>query len=72
MITISANGDPITLTKTTLLSDYLASLPNPSETATGTVFAVAINGEFVPRSQYATTQLQQGDELDVVSPVGGG
>lgn len=35
-------------------------------------FAVALNGEFLPKSRYATVQLNNGDQLDVVSPVGGG
>ncbi len=35
-------------------------------------FAVAVNGEFVPRSHYHQTTLQNGDRLDIVSPVGGG
>lgn len=34
--------------------------------------AVALNGEFVPKSQYPSTQMQAGDALDIVSPVGGG
>jgi sulfur carrier protein len=35
-------------------------------------FAVALNGEFVPRSLYAQTQLSQGDSLEVLSPIAGG
>ncbi len=35
-------------------------------------FAVAVNGEFVPRHLYQATPLQQGDQIDIVSPVGGG
>lgn len=35
-------------------------------------FAVALNGEFVPRSRYCEVTLRQGDALDIVSPVGGG
>lgn len=35
-------------------------------------YAVAVNGEFVPRSQYAAVELQDGDTVDVVAPVGGG
>ena len=34
--------------------------------------AVAINGEFVPRSTYASRQLADGDAVDVLSPVQGG
>lgn len=34
--------------------------------------ASAINGDFIARSQYATTLLNAQDTIDIVSPVGGG
>ncbi|CAH0991549.1 hypothetical protein SIN8267_01657 [Sinobacterium norvegicum] len=34
--------------------------------------AVAINGEFVARSQYGQQLLAAGDKVDVVSPISGG
>jgi sulfur carrier protein len=34
--------------------------------------ALAINGSFVPRSQYAETAINNGDEVDVIQAVGGG
>ena len=34
--------------------------------------AVAINGEFVPRSSYAEKILLDGDKIDIVKPIGGG
>lgn len=34
--------------------------------------AVAVNGCFVPKSQYDTTQLQANDEIEIVSPMQGG
>lgn len=34
--------------------------------------ATAVNGEFVPRSQYHLVTLRDGDTLDIVKPVGGG
>lgn len=34
--------------------------------------AAAINGDFIPRDQYASTTLNQGDNIDIVRPVGGG
>lgn len=39
---------------------------------TGAAIAVAHNDEFVPRSRYATLQLQDGDRLDIVAPMQGG
>ncbi|SDJ55769.1 sulfur carrier protein ThiS [Microbulbifer yueqingensis] len=38
----------------------------------GDGFAVAVNGEFVPRADYAHTEIRPGDEVDVVAPVVGG
>lgn len=35
-------------------------------------FAVAVNTVFVPRSQYAAHALQDGDRMEVISPVTGG
>jgi sulfur carrier protein len=34
--------------------------------------AVAVNEEFVPRSTYAGTKLNDGDRVDVVAPMQGG
>lgn len=38
----------------------------------GEGFATALNGEFVPRSQYSSTRLKNGDAVDIVAPVTGG
>ena len=35
-------------------------------------FAVAIDGEFIPRSMYAEQTLTAGNQLDVLSPIAGG
>ncbi|MEQ6437534.1 sulfur carrier protein ThiS [Comamonas sp. w2-DMI] len=35
-------------------------------------FAVAVNTVFVPRTQYAVHALQDGDRMEVISPVTGG
>lgn len=64
-LTLSINGETHTTDETTL-SAVLATL------ATGDQFAVAKNGEFVPKSQHANTELNNGDTLDIVTPVGGG
>lgn len=34
--------------------------------------AVAVNGVFVPKAHYCGSILQEGDEIDVVSPMQGG
>mgnify|MGYP005667269301 CR=1 FL=1 len=65
MIKLSVNGDSFT-TENSSLADFLKTLD------TGDQFAVARNGEFVPKSQYDQTTLTEGDTLDIVTPVGGG
>lgn len=35
-------------------------------------FAVAVNTIFVPRTQYAAHTLNEGDKMEVISPVTGG
>lgn len=35
-------------------------------------FAVAINLQFVPKTQYTHTALKPGDQIEVISPITGG
>ena len=35
-------------------------------------FAVAVNTQFVPKTQYAQHPLQPGDRIDIIFPVTGG
>lgn len=67
MISISLNNENKQLAADTRLSQALEQwgLANSK-------IAVAINGEFVPRSSYGERILQAGDLVDIVKPVGGG
>lgn len=38
----------------------------------GKLVAVAVNGNFIPKAQYSVSRLQDGDEIDIVSPMQGG
>lgn len=67
MITISLNGQSTQLPEATRLGDALVQWEFHN-----TKVAVAINGEFVPRSSYQHHLLHNGDCVDVVRPVGGG
>lgn len=67
MITISLNNKSVSLAANTLLSDALQAW-NYGDSK----IAVAINGEFVPRSTYRERELLNGDQIDIVKPVGGG
>jgi sulfur carrier protein len=42
------------------------------ELLAGRRIAVEHNGEIVPKSAYAETQLQDGDRLEIVHAIGGG
>lgn len=67
MITVSLNNEPAEVPDQILLSEALAQWDYGEQK-----LAVAINGEFVPRSRYGEVALQKGDHLDIVKPVGGG
>jgi sulfur carrier protein len=67
MIQLSLNNEPAQLAEGTRLSDALSDWHYGDQK-----IAVAINGEFVPRSAYAERVLHAGDEVDVVKPIGGG
>lgn len=66
MITVSLNNQTVDVPEGASLSQLLEQHPPAG------AFAVAINGEFVPRSRYSETLLNNSDEIDLVSPVGGG
>lgn len=67
MINISLNNQPQQFEQPTLLSQALQLWGYGD----GKI-AVAINGEFVPRSTYSERLLNTGDQIDIVKPVGGG
>ncbi len=66
-IELSVNNESKSLADKTLLSDALQQWGYGDSK-----IAVAINGEFVPRSTYTERELLNGDQVDIVKPVGGG
>lgn len=66
MIHITINGERVEIADETTIAALL--------TARGQAggVAVAINGEFVPRSAHAATTLKNGDAVDIVAPMQGG
>lgn len=66
-INLSVNNESVSLPSQTLLSDALQQWGYGESK-----IAVAINGEFVPRSTYTERELFNGDQIDIVKPVGGG
>lgn len=61
------NGETITANENDTVAEILQKLGYTGET-----FAVAHNGDFVPRGTYGDTPLTPGDSLDIVAPVVGG
>lgn len=68
MLTVTLNGQRLHTSANTLLDQVLATYLENIDLP----FAVAINGVFVPRQQYAKTTLNQGDSIEVLSPNVGG
>ena len=65
---IELNGRAVELTREATVADAVA--------ATGTEarrgIAVAVEGEVVPRSEWDTTQLEEGQQVEVLTAVQGG
>ncbi len=66
-MTLTVNGDAVDYDGEATLTAFLES----QERRAGT-FAVAVNGEFVPRGKYAETRLTDGDDIEIVAPMQGG
>ena len=66
MITIRINGETQTLNDTVSVAALLERRGQQAGVA------IAINGEFVPRSQHGTRILREGDDVEIVAPMQGG
>jgi len=67
VIDVIINGQPHQFPIGTVLEAALSQWVKP-----GQLIAVERNGDIVPRSQHAHTELQHGDQLEIVVAVGGG
>ena len=67
MISVTINGKQYELDGPTRVVDYLEDrgLANRS-------LAVAINGDVLPRGDFAGVTIRDGDQVEIVRPVGGG
>ena len=66
-MTVVVNGEPHVAAGPMSLADAVALL-----TAAPTGVAAAVNGEVVRRAAWTSTQLADGDEIEVVTAVQGG
>ncbi len=64
---IFLNGQPMATDAATLQALLLAQGYD-----LGTAFACAINNGFVPRTQWLMRALEDGDRIDVITPIAGG
>ncbi len=63
---VTINQNPADLPEHATVQDALAAI------AARPPFAVAVNTQFVPNTQYTARVLQAGDRIEVISPVTGG
>jgi sulfur carrier protein len=66
-ISLTLNGEQKTFAAPLSVAELVISLK-----VTGKRIAIERNGEIVPKSEHAITQLADGDKLEVVIAVGGG
>jgi sulfur carrier protein len=67
MIAVTINGESRTLISNLTCAELITELQ-----LAGKRVAIERNGEIVPRSQFDTCVLQDGDRLEIVVAVGGG
>lgn len=67
MLKLTLNGDSKELPESMSIEKAIAYWQPDAE-----MFAVAVNGEFVPRGEYANVVLQQNDQVELLSPIVGG
>ena len=67
MITVTINGEPKAFDRALRFGELVEHLG-----LAGKRIAVERNGEIVPRSQFPTRELADGDRLEIVVAVGGG
>ncbi len=66
-LSVFFNGQKESLSQRISLQDFLKAkaCDNP-------FYAVAINCEFIPKGDYSTKWIEDGDEIEVVAPMQGG
>lgn len=68
-MTLTVNGSAVDVPAGATVAALLARLGHDRA---GRGMAVAVNGEVVPRSQWATTELAESDRVEVVAATQGG
>jgi len=60
------NGDPCSIDHTCTIEHLIVSLELDGK------FAIEVNQNIIPRSNYNNTQLHSGDNIEIVQAIGGG
>ena len=60
------NGDPHSIDQTYTIEYLIVSLELDGK------FAIEVNQNIIPRSNYNSTQLHPGDNIEIVQAIGGG
>lgn len=63
---ILLNGDPHSIQQNSTIKDLITSLQLDGK------FAIEINQNIIPRSEYLNTKLHAGDKIEIVQAIGGG
>ncbi|KTD06209.1 thiamine biosynthesis protein ThiS [Legionella gratiana] len=64
---IYINDQPLSLDSSCTLQEVLDQKNNSAAH-----LAIAINNQFIPRTLFASTTLQEGDRIDLITPMQGG
>ena len=67
MISITVNGEPVNIDSEMSVEQLLDTVDVPPN-----YLAVEVNADVVPREDYARTTVRDGDQVEVVTLVGGG
>ena len=67
MISITVNGEGVQIEKEMSVEQLLDTVEVPPN-----YLAVELNEDVVPREEYSTTTVRAGDDVEVVTLVGGG
>ena len=60
------NGEPYSLDQDCNIDKLISTLQLDGK------FAIELNQNIIPRSEFINTQLQQGDKVEIVQAIGGG
>ena len=88
IITISVNGEEVSITSPCSLNQALDAWSNMATNSSSNIgtemsadnleqspmksYVIALNQTFIPRNQYGSTHLNNGDDIELLSPMAGG